>query len=619
MTRWYISSFLVCMLSFVSSGQVGINTNTPHSSAALDITSTNQGLLPPRMTEGQRDAISCPCPAGLMIWCIDCGNNGQMQVYNGIEWTDMVGSPAASFICGSNVTFSYNGNNVTYGTVTGINGRCWLDRNLGASRVATDKSDEDSFGDLFQWGRAADGHQLRTSNITSTLSNTDQPGHGDFISDPGAPFLDWRNPQNSNLWQGLNGINNPCPPGYRIPLDVEWEAERISWNNAGADGAFESSLKLPAGLVRSYFDGTIYSEQIDGNYWSSSVSNLNSVGLYFNNSGDSGLSFPNRMNGLSVRCVKGEIITGSIESIDCIGSTINGTLVSGEQSDGVTAMVPYSNGNGGVHNGLSVQSIGVTGLNAYLAPGLFANGPGHLIFNISGIPSGAGIAQFELNLGGKSCILEIDVAYVCGAQSVTFMYNGTEVTYGIVVGANNRCWLDRNLGASQVATSSNDQASYGDLFQWGRDADGHQIRTSNTTTTLSNSDQPGHGDFILATGASFHDWRSPANDFLWQGVSGINNPCPAGFRLPSETELSEELTSWITSDEDGAFASSLKLPLSGARNSFNGNVEDEGFYSGLWSSTAVPAGSRILDIANTFAVISIANRAGGYSVRCIME
>ena len=58
--------------------------------------------------------------------------------------------------------------------------------------------------------------------------------------------------------------------------------------------------------------------------------------------------------------------------------------------------------------------------------------------------------------------------------------------------------MDRNLGASQVATSSDDAASYGDLYQWGRGTDGHQIRTSATTTTLSSADVPGHGNFILS-------------------------------------------------------------------------------------------------------------------------
>jgi hypothetical protein len=52
-------------------------------------------------------------------------------------------------------------------------------------------------------------------------------------------------------------------------------------------------------------------------------------------------------------------------------------------------------------------------------------------------------------------------------------------------------WMDRNLGASQVATSSTDPTSYGDSYQWDRLADGHQIRTSATTTTLAVNTTPG--------------------------------------------------------------------------------------------------------------------------------
>jgi hypothetical protein len=46
-----------------------------------------------------------------------------------------------------------------------------------------------------------------------------------------------------------------------------------------------------------------------------------------------------------------------------------------------------------------------------------------------------------------------------------------------------RVWMDRNLGASRVATSSTDEAAYGDLYQWGRFGDGHQCRKSDTTST----------------------------------------------------------------------------------------------------------------------------------------
>ena len=62
--------------------------------------------------------------------------------------------------------------------------------------------------------------------------------------------------------------------------------------------------------------------------------------------------------------------------------------------------------------------------------------------------------------------------------------NPAVLNFKTVVGANGRVWMDRNLGASQVATSSTDTNSYGDLYQWGRGADGHQLRISNTTSTF---------------------------------------------------------------------------------------------------------------------------------------
>ena len=89
-----ITLFLSLLLSSVSFAQVGIGTTTPDNSAALDVESTNKGLLPPRMTEAERDAISAPA-TGLMIYCTDCGNKGEAQVYSVDEWTNMMGGAAA--------------------------------------------------------------------------------------------------------------------------------------------------------------------------------------------------------------------------------------------------------------------------------------------------------------------------------------------------------------------------------------------------------------------------------------------------------------------------------------------------------------------------------------------
>ena len=54
--------------------------------------------------------------------------------------------------------------------------RCWLDRNLGASRVANSYDDSQAYGYLFQWGRANDGHQIRTRSTIIGPVSTDTPG-----------------------------------------------------------------------------------------------------------------------------------------------------------------------------------------------------------------------------------------------------------------------------------------------------------------------------------------------------------------------------------------------------------------------------------------------------------
>ena len=55
----------------------------------------------------------------------------------------------------------------------------------------------------------------------------------------------------TNLWQGVNGINNPCPSGYRIPTEAELDAEHLSWSSDNSAGAIASALKLPMAGYRS--------------------------------------------------------------------------------------------------------------------------------------------------------------------------------------------------------------------------------------------------------------------------------------------------------------------------------------------------------------------------------
>jgi hypothetical protein len=195
--------------------------------------------------------------------------------------------------------------------------------------------------------------------------------------------------------------------------------------------------------------------------------------------------------------------------------------------------------------------------------------------------------------------------------------NGATIVNDVTNPATGKTWMDRNLGATRVATSSTDASSSGDLYQWGRRSDGHQCRTSATTTTLSTTDTPANGNFIRTSTSPF-DWRSPQNTNLWQGVNSINNTCPSGYRLPTDSELNAELLSWSSNNSAGAFASPLKLPLSGTRYRDTGSVAQVGTGGHYWSSSLSGIDSRYLYFSSV-ASMGTANRAYGYTVRCIKD
>ena len=81
-----ITLITLMLLTSLSYAQVGINTNTPDASSALEIESTTGGILIPRMTETQRDAIALPA-SGLMIYQTD--EISGFYFYNGTQWTSV--------------------------------------------------------------------------------------------------------------------------------------------------------------------------------------------------------------------------------------------------------------------------------------------------------------------------------------------------------------------------------------------------------------------------------------------------------------------------------------------------------------------------------------------------
>ena len=100
-------------------------------SAQLDLNSTTKGLLPPRMTAAQRDAINSPAE-GLVVFNT---TDNALNVYNGSQW-EAVGADTAP------AGAVYDAEGLPYLPVRSrVTGRIWLDRNLGATRVAQARQD----------------------------------------------------------------------------------------------------------------------------------------------------------------------------------------------------------------------------------------------------------------------------------------------------------------------------------------------------------------------------------------------------------------------------------------------------------------------------------------------
>ena len=208
---------------------------------------------------------------------------------------------------------------VTYGAQT------WMDRNLGARRVATALNDVLSYGNHYQWGRPADGHEITVWNgATPTsgrgfadataledLASSDTPGHPNFILTKVTPY-DWRSDNNNNRWATAN--QGPCPAGYHVPTDAQWATADAFNGGAATNGGttvgwdnntetYESALKLPSAGNRNRINGLLRTQGTSGFYWSSTVSGTSARSLGFNSPAAT-TSYYDRADGFTVRCLK---------------------------------------------------------------------------------------------------------------------------------------------------------------------------------------------------------------------------------------------------------------------------------------------------------------------------
>ena len=105
-TYWSVSSGGGGKIQY-SGGNVGVGAENPHASALLEVAATDKGMLTPRMTRDQRDAIGTPA-TGLLIYQTD--NTPGFYFYDGAQWSSIsAGAGAVTAVTASSPLASSGG------------------------------------------------------------------------------------------------------------------------------------------------------------------------------------------------------------------------------------------------------------------------------------------------------------------------------------------------------------------------------------------------------------------------------------------------------------------------------------------------------------------------------
>lgn len=158
---------LICLaIVFTTNAQVAINTDDtpPNNSAMLDIKSTSKGLLPPRMTNAELNAITDPAD-GLIVYCTDCGTNGLglLAMFMAGAWYSF----SANFM-------SYNYVDITSCSATNVTQQsaqlnCTINPNSLSTSVIFEYGITPSFGDSII-GSPSVVSGIAPSSVTANLS-----------------------------------------------------------------------------------------------------------------------------------------------------------------------------------------------------------------------------------------------------------------------------------------------------------------------------------------------------------------------------------------------------------------------------------------------------------------
>ena len=593
-------------LSFAQTGNVGVNTTTPD--AVLEVYSTTKGVLVPRLTTAQRNAMVSPLnPAnkvqeGTIIYNLDqhCLQYNVAPTGTTPNWV--------GYGCGGVV--------VTPGSITTLN--C-----AGATTTGTLTSGTAASGvssSVPYTGGNGGSYAAQTVTSTGVTGLTANLAAGSFATGPG------------NLTYTITGT----PSGGGTASF----AINIGGQSCTLTRTVASPITIPAtitlGQNKMYMVASIYDQDYLPYTAPTGAATTNTQAA-------------NGTNEAVTVNVQGTITTAGVNIKIPVNATGSGNLPAYSQ----TITIPANLTEDGISRDLTLSwaaqayTSGTTTINATIAAVGGTLNAKKLDIN-AGIGNDAlgvlmGLFTYPYNNAGNTTTYSVRV--IAGIPDRMFGQpdnNSNSTTHMMLylptVAEDGNIWLNNNLGAHyaninhasfnpvQQASGATDHLAYGSLFQWGRKPDGHELitwtngstGTAVNGTTSTNSNVPANALFILKT-TSPYDWRSTQDDTLWATEASANNPCPTGFRVPTLTEQTTLVTAASITNSTTAASSTLKFTVPGYRDCSNGTLYGVGSYVYYWSSTVsgINVSGRYFASGGTGA--SNDYRAHGFTVRCLKD
>ena len=481
---------------------------------------------------------------------------------------DITAEICAASANGETATLTDTRDNNTY-TIAKINGACWMTQSLRLSggRTLTPADSNVTSNWSFPTNSLTSGNSYTEARSTIS-SDTSYGGYYNFCAASAGTVC---------AQTQQDATQDICPKGWRLPTRDEMN---------GITSYTSAFSPVYSGY---YYNGSLYDTGSRGTWWlATALSGSSQYYLYYNSGSlDTGLG--DKHNGLSVRCIRTNPGTVTI-NFNGNGAT-GGTTASQQIAAGDTAPLNI--------NGFTRTDYSFTGWNtAANGSGIsYADGADYAVTPATGDTTITLYAQWKPQTPTMQDFTVADCQAQASSDNITVVDLRDNNTYAVRY-INGACWMTQNLRLSsgRTLTPEDSNVTSNWTFPTGSLTSGNSY-TEARSTISSNTSYGGYYNYCAASaGTVCSETKADAEQDI----------CPKGWRLPTDNEINS-ITDYV---------SAFSPVYSGSY--YDGSPDNSGSSGYWWSATA--NGSNLQNfLYYESGTLSVRGdyKSVGQSIRCV--